>query len=187
MPETSNATSKSIASQSEMRRRFGEHDWSSTPLGPYDTWSNALKVTLNTMLASPVPTFVVWAAGSIHLYNDAFISTIGARHPEAFGQPFDKVWGKVWSGATEMIQSALAGTPSDFEDARLRLHQEDASKVTCLTFAFSPVKDERDETQGVLCILRDTTAKVLGWDEERAKLDMLREATRLAPGSDGSV
>ena len=91
---------------SEMRQRFDSFDWGMSPLGPRENWPNLLKATVNTMLLSPVPSFIVWGTAAVHLYNDAFLSTLGVRHPEAFGRAFDEVWGRSWPGAQEMITSA---------------------------------------------------------------------------------
>jgi hypothetical protein len=43
-----------------MRRRVREFDWASTPLGPIESWPQALRSTVDTMLASAVASIVVW-------------------------------------------------------------------------------------------------------------------------------
>ena len=170
------------ASNSAMREMFKSYDWASSRLGPRTNWPLALKVMVNTMLASPVPTFLVWKTGSVHLYNDAFLSTLGRRHPEAFGQTFNKVWGKAWPTSSEMVAGALAGAASLGDDVRVRLSREKDEPDTFLTFAFCPIADENDITCGVECVVRDTTDSVKSRDDQRSQIQTLNTITRLAPG-----
>lgn len=170
------------ATESEMRRRFAEHEWAVSPLGARETWPAALQVMVNTMLLSPMPMFVVSKRGLVHLYNDAFISHIGARHPEAFGKPFSDVWGKSWPGATDMVENALTGSVSYKEDAHIRLSCGGDEELVYFTFSFSPIVGADASYEGVLCICEDTTKQVLRRDENQNQVKKLLELTRQAPG-----
>ena len=68
-----------------MAGRIREHDWSRTPLGPIEDWSETLLATVNLMLHSPFPTILSWGPEMVFLYNDAAISTLTAKHPSALG------------------------------------------------------------------------------------------------------
>ena len=176
------ATPATSGTTSEMRQRFDSFDWGMSPLGPRENWPNLLKATVNTMLLSPVPSFIVWGNAAVHLYNDAFLSTLGVRHPEAFGRAFDEIWGRSWPGAQEMITSAFNGRSFFREEVGVHLNPERDKEITYLSFVISPIADERNDVRGAQCTVRDTTANTVLLAEERSKIQALKDATRLAPG-----
>ncbi len=62
-----------ITGQSEMAARIRSYNWSQTPLGPIEDWSETLLATANLMLHSPFPTILSWGPEMVFLYNDAAI------------------------------------------------------------------------------------------------------------------
>ena len=62
-------------------------DWSRTPLGSVESWPQALRTSVRIMLTSRQPMFVWWGDELINLYNDAYKSIVGGKHPQALGQP----------------------------------------------------------------------------------------------------
>jgi hypothetical protein len=74
-----------IAGSSEMACRIRAFDWSKTPLGRIEEWSETLLATTNLMLHSPFPTILSWGPEMVFLYNDAAISTLTVKHPSALG------------------------------------------------------------------------------------------------------
>ena len=71
----------------EMGALIRSKDWADTPLGPVEGWPRSLKTVVFLMLNSRYPMFVWWGRELTNLYNDAYIPMLGARHPEALGQP----------------------------------------------------------------------------------------------------
>ena len=69
-----------------------QRDWSQTPLGPAERWPQALKTAVRIMLTSRQAMFVWWGDELINLYNDAYRSIVGGKHPQALGQPASIVW-----------------------------------------------------------------------------------------------
>jgi len=57
------------------------YDWSTTPLGPLEAWSDTVVQTLNTMLYCRFPVLLVWGPDMCSVYNDAFMEVLGVRHP----------------------------------------------------------------------------------------------------------
>ncbi|RZA14918.1 MAG: hybrid sensor histidine kinase/response regulator, partial [Lysobacteraceae bacterium] len=47
-------------------------DWSTTPLGPLDGWTGALRITVDQMLASKFPACLFWGEELIAIYNDGY-------------------------------------------------------------------------------------------------------------------
>ena len=71
-------------------------DWSSTPLGPPDTWPQSLVSTVSICLSTRFPIAVYWGPEHILLYNDAWVPLEGDRHPAALGRPVREVGPEIW-------------------------------------------------------------------------------------------
>ena len=63
-------------------------DWTQTSLGGPETWPTALRCQLATMIACPVPMYLVWGPDLISFYNDAYRPILGYRAATAMGMPF---------------------------------------------------------------------------------------------------
>jgi PAS domain S-box-containing protein len=85
-----------ITGQSQMAARIQAHNWSKTPLGPIEDWSETLLATVNLMLHSPFPTILAWGPEMVFLYNDAAISTLTVKHPNALGGLYREVFYEAW-------------------------------------------------------------------------------------------
>ena len=68
------------------------HDWSTSPLGPPESWPQSLRSVVGLLLNSRVPMFVAWGEELGFLYNDAYVAVLGAKHPRALGARFDQIW-----------------------------------------------------------------------------------------------
>jgi signal transduction histidine kinase len=64
------------------------HDWSSSPLGPPDSWPQSLRTVVSLLLQSRFPMFVAWGKDLGFLYNDAYAEILGSKHPHALGHRF---------------------------------------------------------------------------------------------------
>ena len=69
----------------EMAARIREKDWRGHPLGPPETWPQALRFSLNLALASSFPMAIYWGPDFHLLYNDAWSAIPADRHPWALG------------------------------------------------------------------------------------------------------
>ena len=85
-----------LAGGSEMAGRIRDHDWSQSPLGPMEEWSETLLATANLMLHSPFPTILSWGPEMVFLYNDAAIPTLTEKHPSALGGLYRDVFHEAW-------------------------------------------------------------------------------------------
>jgi PAS domain S-box-containing protein len=85
-----------IIGNTEMAGRIRLHNWSNTPLGPIESWSETLLATVNLMLHSPFPTILSWGEEMVFLYNDAAIATLTVKHPMALGADYRDVFREAW-------------------------------------------------------------------------------------------
>src|ERR1700727_1231118 len=96
-----------ITGQSEMAARIRAVAWSQTSLGPIEDWSETLLATTNLMLHSPFPTILSWGPEMVFLYNDAAISTLTAKHPNALGGLYCDVFREAWDLVSGDLEACL--------------------------------------------------------------------------------
>ena len=86
-------------------------DWTRTPLGPVDEWPASLRTSLDICLRSRFPILVWWGDDLVMLYNDAYRSILGGKHPRAMGQPASNVWTEIWVQSVPRLASPMWGVP----------------------------------------------------------------------------
>jgi PAS domain S-box-containing protein len=161
---------------STMGAEIQAHDWSGSPLGPIETWPEALRITLGNMLHSAFATYLAWGAELITFYNDPALRLRGTR-PEALGQPLPQAWSEIWEIASPMVTRALRGETTYVQDVSIDIVQRRAyPEETWWTGSVSPVMDGADQLGGVLIILQETTERVLTEQRLRFLVDL---STRL--------
>ncbi|SDM89086.1 PAS domain S-box-containing protein [Methylobacterium phyllostachyos] len=137
------------------------HDWSRTPLGPSEGWPAALKVALNLVLASPESMFLAWGPDLTFFFNDTYRPILGPRLSRALGAPMPELWSDVWEQVRPVIELALAGTASRFDDLPLAMARHGVEEETWWSFSYSPIRDEHEAVVGLFCVVNETTQRVL--------------------------
>ncbi len=156
----------------ELGERMRALDWSKTPLGPVERWPQSLKTCVRIVLTSRQPMFVWWGEELINLYNDAYKSIVGGKHPAALGQPARVVWREIWDQVGPRAERAMRGNQGTYDEALLLIMERHGyQEETYYTFSYSPVPNERGGTGGILCANTEDTARIIG---ER-RLAVLRE------------
>jgi signal transduction histidine kinase/CheY-like chemotaxis protein len=145
-------------------------DWTRTSLGAPRTWPAALRCQLVTMLACPVPMYLVWGPELVSFYNDAYRPILGYRAATAMGTPFRILWGSIWDEIAPLVDKALAGEVLQVTDMRLDLAREGQPEESYWTFSYSPVFDDAGAINGMICVTGETTARVLA-ERQRHEAD----------------
>ena len=96
-----------IVGDSELASRIRAHNWSETPLGPIEGWSETLLATVNLMLHSPFPAVLLWGPEMVFLYNDAAIPTLTEKHPNALGGLYPDVFREAWDLVSGDIEACF--------------------------------------------------------------------------------
>src|SRR3954454_7053013 len=156
----------------ELVRLMRATDWSRTPLGPVASWPQALRTAVRIMLTSRQPMFVWWGEQLTNLYNDAYQSILGGKHPWALGQPAEVVWREIWDQVEPRARSAMLGNEGTYDEALLLIMERHGyQEETYYTFSYSPVPNDQGGTGGIICANTDDTRRIIG---ER-RLALLRE------------
>ncbi|MBD3884660.1 PAS domain S-box protein [Phormidium tenue FACHB-886] len=162
----------------EMGALMRSVDWSQTALGAVQSWSQSLKTAVRIMLTSRQAMFVWWGEELINLYNDAYRTILGGKHPEALGQPASQVWREIWEQVGPRAESAIRNNEGTYDEALLLIMERNGyPEETYYTFSYSPVPDIEGRTGGIICANTDDTQRIIG---ER-QLALLKElASRTA-------
>ena len=151
------------AASPELREVLDAVDWRSTSLGPVDAWSPALRGVVDMMLHSPFPMTLLWGPEFVLVYNEAYIEIIGAKHPVALGAPSQEIFGEVWEQIGPMMQEVAAtGQGQLLENGLVPLERNGFLEDCYFTFAYSAVRGEDAQVEGVLDVVVETTRAVLG-------------------------
>ena len=154
-----NAT-RFLAGGGEMGKRMRAHDWSSTSLGPPETWPVALRVGVNLIINSPESMFLAWGSDLLFFFNDAYRPILGPRIGHALGSPLPELWSDVWEQIRPIVEKALAGESSRYEDLPLNMARYGEPEQTSWSFSYSPLYDEDGAVAGMFCTTVETTERV---------------------------
>ncbi len=149
-----------IVASGEMAELVRNHDWSSTALGPIDSWSRELVAIVNLTLCSPVPARTLWGPELVLIYNDRYRPIPGKRHPDALGKPARQVYKEAWHIVGPMLENAF-NTGTTFSHGKLLVPIDggDGLKDFYLNYTFSPVFED-GKTAGLFGLLLDVTGEV---------------------------
>ncbi|MEG4324781.1 ATP-binding protein [Microcoleus sp. herbarium5] len=166
-----------FAGNSEMAMLMRSHDWSQTPLGAVETWSQSLKTAIRIILGSRYPMFVWWGQQMTKFYNDAYIPMLGKRHPQALGQPASRVWAEIWDTLGPQAEAVLNQGQSTWNQELLLLMERNGyTEETYFTFSYSPVANDDGPVGGIFCACSEDTQRVLS-DRRLATLRELAAET----------
>src|ERR1700733_506192 len=152
-----------LAGGGELGALMRATEWSRTSLGPVETWPQALRTSVRIMLTSRQPMFVWWGDDLINLYNDAYKSIVGGKHPWALGQPASQVWHEIWDQVGPRAKLAMTANEGTYDEALLLIMERNGYREeTYYTFSYSPVPDDTGEAGGILCANTDDTQRIIG-------------------------
>ncbi|KAF0555756.1 PAS domain S-box protein [Gigaspora margarita] len=148
-------------------------DWSSTPLGPMDTWDPALKNATNLCLKSEFPMCLyIDPPNWFLLYNKAFTSILKTKHP-ALGKLTKDVWPEMYEVHLSLAFNRVTTTGKglDFNDRPLLLQRDGYDEVGYFIKAYSPIFKSDGTICGIWGLGQETTQKVLN----TRRLNLLQE------------
>ncbi|RIB30871.1 hypothetical protein C2G38_2237969 [Gigaspora rosea] len=127
-------------------------DWSSTPLGPMDTWDPALKNATNICLKNEFPTCIYLDPPNwLILYN------------KALGRPVKDVWPERYEAHMGLAFNRVTTTGKGlyYNDRLSMLKRDGYDEKVYFSHTYSPIF-KSDGTIGALwCLVQETTHKVL--------------------------
>lgn len=146
----------------EMAELIRRRDWSTTPLGPVESWSTELRVTVDNALSNPFPVGVAWGPDLNQIYNDAYSTLLADKHPHVLGRPTREIWAEVWEDVRPLCERVVAtGEAVWQEDARFLLRREEGLRECFFTFSYSALYGGDGEVAGIQVTAAETSTSVL--------------------------
>ena len=177
---------RTFPGDSAMARRMRETDWSATPLGPPEEWPQGLTTPLAMMLTSRFEMWLGWGEDLCFFYNDAYIPTLGGKHPASLGQPFREVWREVYADVEHQVRSVMIEGKATWNKAlRLLLERNSYPEETYHTFSYSPLRDG-ETIRGLMCIVTEETEHVIS-ERRLETLRRLSEGLIEAPSQEAVI
>jgi PAS domain S-box-containing protein len=169
-----------ITGNTEMAGRIRAHNWSKTPLGPIEGWSETLLATVNLMLHSPFPTILSWREEMVFLYNDAAISTLTVKHPKALGAYYRDVFHEAWDLVSADLEACFyRGQTAVRDNVFIPILFNGVLEDHYWSYSLIPVY-ENGRIGGVYDAFRNMTEIVEGARRLRESEERLKLATEVA-------
>ncbi len=149
-----------------MMARIRAYDWAATPLGAPASWPQALRVTLNLCLNSPLPSAIYWGPELRLLFNDAWAALHG--HEAALGLPARVVRAETDARLRKILARGQA--ESGFERCH-EMRRNGGIHETFWRYGVTPVRDEADAVAGLFEQGHEVSGPALA--EHRHALEML--------------
>jgi PAS domain S-box-containing protein len=167
----------------EMAARIRSRDWSATAFGAIETWPSALRFAVDICLGSSFPTAIYWGPELNLLYNDAWSSFPGDRHPWALGRPAHEVWAHIWDVVGVQMARTLHGQGFATYDQMLPMERGGKLQDTWWNYSLTPIRDESGKVVGTFTQGSETTRAVLAERDRMAEADRLRDLFQQAPAA----
>ena len=156
-------------------------DWSMISLGPISGWPAHLKGAVSLMLPAKAQIVLFWGPEFVALYNDAYAPTIGDKHPRALGRPAGENWAELWDDLEPMLRRVLETGETVFaKDRPFYIERSGYPENVYFDISYSPVRNETGEIGGVLCIVSETTERVVAQRELARAQERLTQALSAA-------
>jgi PAS domain S-box-containing protein len=176
-PHNSSAVGPSFLQDRNVEALIGAADWSQSPLGPPEQWPQTLKSTISVILPSAAQIVLFWGPEFVAVYNDAYAPTIGEKHPRALGRPARENWSELWDDLEPLLLSVReSGETVHAKDRPFYIERHGYPETVYFDISYSAVSDDQGGVGGVLCIVSETTDRVMGEEALRESEERLRLA-----------
>jgi PAS domain S-box-containing protein len=153
---------RQVSGIGEMADLTRTQDWASTPLGPIDTWHDALLCSVNIMLSCRFPTVVLWGPEMIQFYNDGYRPLMAEKHPAALGQSARACWKEAWHLLGPQWEAVLANGETIYrKEVLVPVIRNDRLQDIYWTYSYGPIYGPEGTIDGILIVCHDVTDEVL--------------------------
>ncbi|KAI4836100.1 hypothetical protein E4T44_08450 [Aureobasidium sp. EXF-8845] len=149
-------------------------DWTSTSLGPLETWPQDLTQLCHICLLDPQPRLLILGPERVLFYNEAYAEMCGDKHPNALGQTIIEAWGDVALDAinTPLATAEATGRRVEIQDRSLVYERNGFLEEVYLSWTVIPISGS---IPGFYVSLTDVTETTLA-EKRRAALQTLNAA-----------
>ncbi|WZH49774.1 hypothetical protein QYS62_010983 [Fusarium acuminatum] len=139
-------------------------DWSSTPLGPMESWSPELRQVANLVINNPHPANIFWGNDMTMLYNEPYaIAFAGNKHPSMLGTGASGPWSEAWDVLGPAIAEVVrTGLSFRSDNNQLALYRRGFLEETYTCWSLTPLYGGTNRIVGFYNAPFETTDLVLG-------------------------
>ncbi|KAF5130653.1 Hybrid signal transduction histidine kinase K [Metarhizium anisopliae] len=153
-------------------------DWTSTALGSMTYWSPDLRTMSSLVMASPHPAAMYWGSDMVIIYNEAYISLAGKKHPDLMGMNFADGWPEIWGEMEPIFDNAWKSGQSTMKhDNRLFIKRNRFLEETFFSWALIPLIGNDGEVVGLYNPCFENTRRTIN---ERRMLTLREMGERVA-------
>jgi len=150
-----------------------------SPLGAPQEWSASLKSLMGTILPVQAQIVLFWGPEFVALYNDAYAPSIGDKHPRALGRPAVENWRELWDDLEPLLRGVRdTGQTFSAKDRPFYIERHGRGETVYFDVSYSAVYEDEDEdgpVGGVLCVVTETTERVLFERRQALLVELGRE------------
>ncbi|MCW5721386.1 MAG: PAS domain S-box protein [Devosia sp.] len=140
---------------------LNDFDWAANPLGAIPGWPESLKGAVRLVMVASTPMVMLVGPDGILIYNDAYARFAGQRHPAIFGMPALQAWPEIADFNRVNIERGLRGESYALRDQELVLNRHGQLESGWMDLHYSPIVGDDGRSMGCLCVVHETTDRVL--------------------------
>ncbi len=160
---------------SKMGELMRSTDWEQTAIGAPEDWPESLKSAVSISLNSGFPIAIYWGEDFTLLYNDAWSSIPGDKHPWALGKSGPVVWPEIWEGLDIQFKSVLnKGESIRQPDALLLINRYGYTEECYFDYTLSPIIAADGSVGGVFNAVIETTYRIIN-DRRKKVLNIFQQ------------
>lgn len=154
-------------------------NWSATSLGTPDTWPDSLRSAVSLSINSGFPIAIYWGANFTLLYNDAWSSIPGNKHPWALGKPGAEVWPEIWDSLEQQFNDVLSkGESIRQPDALLLMNRYGYVEECYFDYTLSPIIALDGSIGGVFNAVIETSYRVINERRNQVLTQLMQQLNR---------
>src|SRR5688500_4751723 len=156
-----------FAAGGEAGRLMAAMDWSTTPVGPVESWPASLRYAVRTVLVSRFPMVLTWGPEFTQFYNDGYAPMIGAQHP-AIGDDIRQTLSAAWDALGPPIAHAMTTLESSwFPALQLLLERHGYREETYFTVTHAPAFGDDGSVAGMHAVCYEGKIGRAAWRGRR--------------------
>jgi two-component system sensor histidine kinase VicK len=172
-------TPKFLQGGGHMGELIRSADWSATSLGTPDTWPDSLRSAVSLSINSGFPIAIYWGPNFTLLYNDAWSSIPGNKHPWALGKPGAEVWPEIWDGLEQQFKDVLIkGESVRQPDALLLMNRYGYLEECYFDYTLSPIIALDGSIGGVFNAVIETSYRVINERRNQVLNQLMQQLNR---------
>ena len=141
-------------------------DWTKTPLGLPEKWSQNLQAAVSLVLNNPLPMYIAWGKECTQIYNDAFLPILGKQKQlDSLAFESSDTLSEVSQITKHKFDLVMNGEFASSSSFIFSLDKGEFIENCYFDFAYSPIFLHDGEIGGTLVTIFETTAKQIA-DQE---------------------